>query len=202
MAKITTMQNTIRTFIAIELNKTIRDELADIQSKLKISGADVKWVKPENIHLTLKFLGAVEKNKIDTIKNILDSTTSQIEPFDVALSVLGGFPNLNSPRVIWVGIDVGARHAVPLLVNKIENALSKLGFPKDDRPFSAHITLGRVHSPKNKQQLKKIIDDINKNGHTSKCVPILIDHITLFQSSLTETGPIYHILHEAKLKTT
>ena len=199
------MSDTIRTFIAIELNESMRAELASVQSKLKGSGADIKWVEPENIHLTLKFLGATEKNRIDAIKNILDSTTGQIKPFNISLSSLGAFPDLNSPRVIWVGIEdenVGARHAVPLLIHTIENELSNLGFPKDNRPFLAHVTLGRARSPKNKQELKKIIDDINKRRGGQCPPPTTVNHVTLFQSALTPTGPMYHILHEAKLKTT
>jgi len=105
----------MRLFIAIELPETIKSELAGIQSKLKASRADVKWVEPQNIHLTLKFLGYVQQDKIAAIKNAVDKIAGQTKAFNISLSEIGAFPDLNSPRVIWVGIDdVGAGRDLPL----------------------------------------------------------------------------------------
>ena len=197
--------DTLRAFIAIELNEIICSELAVLQTKLKTSGADVKWVKPEDIHLTLKFLGNTKKDKIEKIKNILDSMAGRTKAFDISLSSIGAFPSLNSPRVIWVGIkeifDPEAGSALALMVSEIEEKLSKSGFSKENRPFAAHLTIGRVRSLEGKRQLKEIITDINK--HAGECPPVRaeINHITLFQSKLTPKGPVYTVLSRANLKS-
>ena len=203
----------MRLFIAIELPETIKSELAGIQSKLKASRADVKWVEPQNIHLTLKFLGYVQQDKIAAIKNAVDKIAGQTKAFNISLSEIGAFPDLNSPRVIWVGIDdVGAGRDLPLLVDVLANELSKLDFPKEKRPFSAHLTLGRIHSSKGKENLKELIEDINEQrrgepmcspqtkGQTHWSAPTHIDHIALFQSTLTPKGPVYTNLYEARLR--
>ncbi len=204
------MPNIIRAFIAIELGNSIRAELASIQAKLKTAGADIKWVAPENIHLTLKFLGNVEREKITAIKNALDTITPQTQPFSISLSEINAFPNLNSPRVVWVGVgqcmDGASRpsnqHAnLTLLTSEIEEQLEKLGFPKEARPFFAHLTLGRARSPKGREKLKEIIEDINKCRGLINQTPARISHISLFQSTLTPAGPIYKDLYEAKLIT-
>lgn len=184
----------MRAFIAIELNESIHEELATLQAKLKPAGADVKWVEPQNIHLTLKFLGDVPEDKINRIKNALDAIAAKTNTFNISLAQIGAFGNLNSLRVIWVGIKEGALQASKL-ADEIEEQLAKLGFPKEGRPFSAHLTLGRVRSPKGRQQLKEAIENFQLLTPKSQ----LITHITLFQSTLTPKGPIYTILHKAKL---
>jgi len=191
------MPDTIRTFIAIELSESMRTALAGIQSKLKTADADIKWVEPDNIHLTLKFLGSVEKNKIIEIKKALDTITARINTFTISLNEIGAFPNLNLPRIVWVGINAGE---LPSLVNSIENESEKLDFPKENRPFTAHVTIGRIRIPKQNQKLKDTVDDINKNRGLINQTPTIVDHITLFQSTLTPKGPIYNALHKAKLK--
>jgi 2'-5' RNA ligase len=191
----------MRAFIAIELDKVLRDELATLQAKLKPCGADVKWAEPHNIHLTLKFLGEVPEEKIETIKKTLDTTAANNNTFNISLSGLGAFPNLNSPRVLWVGIKEGSNESVKL-ANEIEAQLAKLGFSNEERPFSAHLTLGRMRSPKGRERLKEIIENINKNLVTS--TPLHqspVKDITLFQSTLTPKGPIYTALHNANLKS-
>lgn len=185
----------MRTFIAIELDEAAHDHLAAVQLKLKSAGADVKWVEPQNIHLTLKFLGEVAEDKIDKIKSMLDAIAQRASPFSISLSEIGVFPNLNSPRVIWVGIKEGILQASKL-AEEIETQMANLGFPKENRPFSAHLTLGRVRSPKGLQQLKDAIENFQLLTPSSQ----LITHITLFQSTLTPKGSIYTALHKANLK--
>lgn len=193
------MQDAIRAFIAIELDEAVRGEVSAILANLKQSGADVKWVSPENIHLTLKFLGDVKKDGIEKIKNALKAAANRAGRFNISLSEIGAFPNLNSPRVIWLRIKEGADESAKL-VNEIEGQLVKLGLPKENRPFSFHLTLGRVRSSKNRQQLKKIIETLNKDPSlTLQAVKSSVKHITLFQSTLTPKGPIYTNLYEAAL---
>lgn len=192
----------MRAFIAIELSNEIRGSLAQIESHLKYSGADVKWVEKDNIHLTLKFLGEITEEKSEKIKYILDEIAKQTKPFELSLKIseegsapfLGAFPNLDHPRVIWVGLDKGAAES-RLAAEKVDDALLKIGFQKESRPFAAHLTIGRVRSPKNKEALKEKISNLQFKAYSLQ----LIDAITLFQSSLTPKGPIYTKIHESKL---
>lgn len=189
----------MRLFIAIELNEQTRTELANIQGKLKQSGADAKWVEPQNIHLTLKFLGDVEENKIQYIKDALNAIAGRIKIFSISLSEIGCFPNMNSPRVIWAGVKKGAIESAKL-ASDIEEKLSELGFAKENRPFSAHLTLGRMRSPKGKQKLKEITEALNKTGGAINRASSVIDRIILFQSTLTPAGAIYTNLYEAIIR--
>ncbi|OGW75460.1 MAG: 2'-5' RNA ligase [Omnitrophica bacterium RBG_13_46_9] len=183
----------MRTFIALELSEEVQEELARIQGNLKYAGADIKWAKPDNIHLTLKFLGEVEENKLGQIKNILDRIASDNKPFELKLFKLGGFPSLDQPRVLWVGTDNGCVEA-ETIARSIEEGLEKIGFPKEDRPFRVHLTLGRLKSGKNKVQLRQKL--LSLEVQPKSCA---IRHITLFQSTLTPSGPIYKPLHISKL---
>lgn len=186
--------DTIRSFIAIELSGEIKEELAGLIETLRSSGADVKWVKAENIHLTLKFLGHIPTEKIERIKGVLDDAASKSRAFRINLSGVGAFPKLSYPRVIWVGISTGEDN-VKEIYNSLEGKLEGEGFQKEQRPFSAHLTIGRVRSPKNRQNLKSSIEGLKFSSGKS----LDVDHITLFQSTLTPHGPIYTPLHEARL---
>ena len=183
----------MRTFIALELSDEIKNELSRLEGELKKVGGDIKWVKPKNIHLTLKFLGDVDDGKIEQIKKILDQISSQNKAFEISLFKLGAFPNVDNPRVIWVGLDKGCSDAEQI-AQSVEDELSKIGFEKESRPFSAHFTLGRVKSGKNKAALKESFS--SALPRPKSCA---INNITLFQSTLTPKGPIYNSLHKANL---
>ena len=182
----------MRTFIALNLSDEMKEELFRIQEELKKADTDVKWNKPHNIHITLKFLGEIDEAKVVEIKGSLDSISREIKPFDISLFKLGAFPNLNQLRVLWVGLDKGCSE-VDQIAASLENNLEKIGFLKEDRPFSAHLTLGRVRSGRNKAALKEKLSSLEVQPKSSR-----IDNITLYQSTLTQTGPIYTPLHVAK----
>ncbi len=186
----------MRTFIAIEISEEIRNTLAQIQSHLKYSGADVKWVEKDNIHLTLKFLGEISEEKKESVKSLLDSIASQTKPFEITIKDIGVFPKIEFPRVVWVGLDKGSSES-KTLAEKIDEALSKIGFEKETRPFTSHLTIGRVKSPKNKEALKEKIQSYSPQTIDHR--PQTIDSVILFQSTLTPKGSIYTKLHEAKL---
>ena len=188
------MTEAIRTFIAIELNEEMRSELSSLQSALKKSEADVKWVAPESIHLTLKFLGSIDEEKIKKMQNILSDIVKNFKPFFLSLKDMGAFPKLNYPRVIWVGVDEG-KTEVSKLAKELEDGLEKIGISKEGKEFHPHITLGRVKSQKNKDKLSHVIE-------TTKFEPkskIDVNHLTLFKSQLTPQGPIYTPLFVAKI---
>jgi RNA 2',3'-cyclic 3'-phosphodiesterase len=184
----------MRVFIAIELSGEIREALAQTQSHLKYSGADVKWVEKENIHLTLKFLGEITEEKAKNIKDILDETAKLTKSFEISIKDIGAFPKIDYPRVIWVGLDRGADESRALAEN-IDERLSRIGFQKEIRPFAAHLTIGRVRSPKNKEALKEKIESYQLSAFSCQ----LIQSIAMFQSKLSPKGPTYTKLHESIL---
>lgn len=182
----------MRLFVAIELSEEIREALAQIEAHLKYSGTDVKWVNKDNIHLTLKFLGEVSEEKAKEISAILDGIAKTTKPFEISLNGIGAFPKIEYPRVIWVGLDRGVAES-SRLAGRIDEELSKVGFEKESRPFAAHLTIGRVRSPKNKEKLREKLT--NCQLLTVNCQ--LISSLALFQSTLTPKGPIYTKLHES-----
>jgi len=184
----------IRAFIAIELSGEIKQELSSLTERLKASGADAKWVNPQNIHLTLKFLGNISAEMIENVKTVLDSAGSKFNAFRITISGLGGFPGTSSPRVIWVGIRDG-QDSIKAIHSLLEDELERFGFEKDKRPYSAHLTIGRVRSLKNKQNLKSAMEECARLS----LAHLDVDHITLFQSTLTPKGPTYTPLHKVRL---
>ncbi len=184
----------MRAFIAIELSPEIVDCLAQIQSHLKYSGADVKWIETGNIHLTLKFLGDITEEKCVEVRSVLDETGRSFKPFEISIKDIGAFPNINYPRVIWVGLDNGANES-KALAEKIGEKLLEIGFQKEPRPFAPHLTIGRVRSPKNKEALKEKIG----NAQLPIIKSHLVSSVALFQSMLSTKGPVYTKLHEARL---
>ncbi len=185
----------MRTFIAIEIPDSLRQELSQLQQDLRESGADVKWVGPQNLHLTLKFLGDTPEEKIKDIKEVLCKIAGETGGCELNLAGLGVFPKLDFPRVVWVGIEKGKEKLIRL-AGIIEERLSKLGFPEEKRTFSAHLTLGRVRSPKNKDRLKKIIEE--RTNFKAKSL-MNVNKLILFRSQLTPQGPIYTKLTEFNL---
>lgn len=189
------MPDTIRAFIAIELTKELHEELRILQQEVKKSDIDAKWVNPENIHLTLKFLGNADTGQIEKIKDILEEISKQTKPFYLHLAGVGAFPKLDYPRVLWVGIDEGKNEAIEI-AEKLEKGLEKIGFQKENRSFSPHLTLARIRSSKNKDKLKKLVEETN---FTSKN-KVYADKLTLFKSTLTPKGSIYSKIYEGNFK--
>lgn len=192
----------MRTFIAIELPEETRDLLAKIQSELKAQGADVKWVEPQNIHLTLKFLGEVKEEKLEKVILTLESIAKENIAFSLRISSLGAFPKLDYPRVIWAGIEKGEKEAKQI-AKGLEEKLQKLDIPKEERAFSAHITLGRTRSTQGREKLIPVLKRLADKLPNENLSPLefLVTRITLFKSTLTPKGPLYEFLKEASLKT-
>jgi RNA 2',3'-cyclic 3'-phosphodiesterase len=189
------MPETTRAFIAIELNEGMHSKLASLQSVLKKSNADVKWTAPESIHLTLKFLGNIDSQKIKEIEKILNEISGEITPFILTLKGIGAFPDLDYPRVIWVGAESGVPQSKQLS-KTIEEKLEKIGFPREGREFHPHITLGRVKSFKNKDNLKEMIEAAKFEAKSA----VGVNHLTLFKSRLSREGSVYTPLFIAKMK--
>ena len=185
----------MRAFIAIELTQEIKDVLGRLQAKLKTVGADVKWVEPKNIHLTLKFLGEIDEQTQNLITDKLEEISNAQKEFVISISSCGAFPNTNSPRVIWAGIEQGDQE-IRTIANSIETQLESMGIPKETREFSSHITLGRARSSQNRQELAKTLSQLILKPLKGQ---FPASKITLFKSTLTPHGPIYEVLKEFPL---
>ncbi|MFA4842872.1 MAG: RNA 2',3'-cyclic phosphodiesterase [Candidatus Omnitrophota bacterium] len=189
----------MRAFIAIELPQDIKDYLQGIQHQLKDTGADVKWVEPKNIHLTLKFLGEIDDKKLESLTYILQEAVTPKTSFHIRISSLGAFPGLNSMRVIWAGIDKGDKEAKEI-ATELEENLSKSGIPKETRGFLTHITIGRVKSPLNRVKLIQALAEL-KDNPAKLNLEFVAKEVSLFKSNLTPKGPIYEVLKAVSLKT-
>ncbi len=176
----------IRAFIAVEIDLPNKQKISGLISELKKTKADVKWITENQIHITLKFLGNIDEERVQKISDALDHISKNSKTFDVRFSELGAFPNMKRPRVIWIGVEKGG-DLLKLLNKKIEIELEKLGFVKEKREYKAHLTLGRVKSLNNITSLAESIDKIEfqPTGETK------IERLILFQSTLTPKGAIY-----------
>ncbi|KPJ51227.1 hypothetical protein AMJ40_00535 [candidate division TA06 bacterium DG_26] len=183
----------IRTFIAVELPGDIRGELSALRRELDSPGLAAKWVSPHNIHLTLKFLGSVERSKIAEMETLLEESLREEKEFKFELSGLGAFPSASRPRVLWVGISEG-KEELRRIARKIEHVLEKMGFPKEERGFSAHVTLARVKSEGRKGELGEKLERAHYTSH-----PIVVSRIAIMKSDLTPEGPVYTRLGEIRL---
>ncbi len=187
---------TIRAFIAINLDPEIRGYLSSLQQNLNLDAAKVKvnWVEEKNLHLTLKFLGNISPSQIELIEIELKKITSQYPSFFIKLlPEIGVFPSYKMPRVIWVGIKEGAAELTEIY-NLVETRLYKKGFPRESKNFSTHITLGRVKYLKDKDSLIRSLKSIHLDSFSQK-----VKSIELMESKLTPQGPLYGIIRQYPL---
>ena len=183
------MAETIRAFIAVELSDQIKETIRNFQEHLKPSGCDIAWVKPENVHLTLKFLGDVKMKMIPSVTETLANSCRDLRSFDMALTQPGVFPDLRHPRVVWIGLD-DTEGKLGQLAGSLETALGNIGFKKEKRAFQAHITVGRIKSGKNIQRLSESLERYQLPAGIIQN----IRSICLYKSVLTSSGSIYSIL--------
>ncbi len=183
------MIETIRAFLALEITEELRKEIGLIQDLLKKTGADVKWVLPKNLHLTLKFLGETPLDTIEDITSGLKKTTREISSFTLSVEELGAFPAIGNPRIIWIGIKEGKDQTIELAA-RLEDVLGGLGFEKDKRPFSHHLTLGRKKSGLNTYHLVKQL----KTYRPSKKMLQEVTALHFIKSTLTPQGPVYETI--------
>jgi 2'-5' RNA ligase len=183
--------STFRGFIAIDIKAT--PQITTFEKEIAKTGADVKLVEPGNIHITVKFLGDTDENHIDAIEQSMKESVLAIKPFPITLKGTGVFPNQNYMKVLWIGItDEGNMKTI---VHAIDEKLAPLGFKKENRGFSPHLTVGRVKTARNKDQLLKVIENYKAVEFTIQKV----QSITLKKSELTPKGPIYTTLREVPL---
>ncbi len=189
-----TPKDFIRTFIAVEIPSGIKEEMARVQAGLKESGAYVGWVRPEGIHLTLKFLGDVEASRIDELAAAVQDAARGTGPVRLDVRGIGVFPNARAPRVVWLGVS-GEVDALSALADRIEAACERLGYPREKRGFTPHLTLGRVKSPGRRESLMRKVAEYEKadlGGFTAESVSIM-------KSELKPSGAVYTEMRRIEL---
>lgn len=184
---------TLRTFICIELSEKVRERIAELQQQLKPLGSGVSWTRPEGIHLTLKFLGDIESARVADIAGAVERAAQGVDPFRITVAGTGGFPNLSRPRVLWVGIESSAS-ALFVVQSQIEIELARLGYPREERRFSPHLTLGRVKSP---EAVREICRELQQRSFAP--VTFTAGSIIIMRSDLKPDGALYTPLRTIEL---
>ncbi len=184
----------MRMFVAVPVPDPIKQYARMMRNKLGAARADIKWVEYENYHLTLKFLGEVNKSLLPTIKTNLTRVAENSPAFNLSAGGLGFFPNRIRPRVLWIGIR-GELDKAEFLAERVDAYLSPLGF-EEEKNHRFHLTLGRVRSESGIRELLKLLEDIST---IEQWKAFHIDHFSLMKSDLTPEGPVYSTINSFKL---
>jgi 2'-5' RNA ligase len=184
-----------RTFVAVDLGKAIRDRAVALQETLARAGTDVKWVEPENLHVTLLFLGEVDEREVHKVCGIVADCAGQFPAFPMAVVTAGCFGDPRRPRTLWVGVGDGTDQLCAIH-DALETPLLDLGYRREERRYTPHITLGRVKSNRPNDQLAAALAKHAgwKGGET------VVRELLVMGSKLTPQGPVYTILSRAKLQ--
>lgn len=189
----------IRSFIAIELPEEAKKGLARLRKELeRDEHRFVKWVDPGGIHLTLKFLGNVPSKRVAEITEAIEEAAQGISPFHLEISGLGAFPSLRQARVFWVGIG-GDVDKLSRLQQNIDSALTPLGFAKEERPFTPHLTLARIREGASPGERKEFGELVASTFFADK-YQVAVNAISLMKSQLTPAGAIYTCLSLVELR--
>jgi RNA 2',3'-cyclic 3'-phosphodiesterase len=190
----------IRSFISIELSEGLKNSLKRLEENLSSSlGLPARWVNPNSIHLTLKFLGNIETDRLTAIKQAMQEAAGEIVPFELQTAEVGAFPDLKRVQVVWVGLG-GQLSELQHLFEKLEHNLKELGFPPEERPFVPHLTLARIGdhaTPLQRQEMGKLVS----RTRIDTPVRMRVESINLMKSELTRQGAIHTCLYSARLKT-
>ncbi len=187
----------IRTFVAVELATSVTARAGLLIDKLRVSAAQLNWVRTQQMHLTLKFLGDVPDTETPDICRVVAEAARRIEPFEITFRGVGAFPTAEHPRTLWIGIEDGAEELC-VLQAAIEGALKeKLGFPKEARRFQPHLTIGRVkHVPPGSEG--ELTELLKQHQHFDADLSV-IDEVVVFASFLRRTGPDHEAIGRAEL---
>jgi 2'-5' RNA ligase len=181
----------LRLFLAIDIPNSAREKITEAQSFFRTLNLDAVWVKPANVHLTVKFLGDTPSDLIPAIKERIAEIAKSSPPFSVTLGKVGVFPNVSRPRVLWVGLEDREDHLNSLKI-RVEKEMASLGFPPDKQKPVHHLTLGRIKSGKNKERLKKAL----QSAQSIEMAPFEVSSVQLIKSELSPKGSIYSVQEE------
>lgn len=181
------MTDAYRAFIAFPLPRRVLDYLAGVQNCLAAQGIRARWVRPEGMHLTLKFLGRLAPEKVDAVVAVLDTVATHYAPLQLTARGLGGFPHRGRPRVLWAGIE-GQSVRLDCLQQDIETGLVPLGWPKEKRPYKGHLTLARA---KGRRPFERPIGDLRAQCDPEESIVFIAEKLTLYRSRLRPGGAVY-----------
>ena len=189
----------IRAFIAIELPPELKKEFEELETQLKKNSPPViKWIEPGSIHITLKFLGETSDAILDDLILAMEESVVGVSPFKLDVRQLGAFPGVDRPQVIWVGVS-GEMEKLKQLQKNLEKNTEQLGFKRESRTFSPHLTLGRVRDGARPDDIQRISKLLNETVFTT-LHNINVNQINLMKSVLTPTGAIHTFIGSIKLK--
>ena len=179
----------MRAFLALPLPDSVREAAASAQQLLAASRADIKWVEPQNLHLTLRFLGELTDVKRQELEASLAPVAVRTRAWRLGLEQIGAFPSVAAPRVVWIGVGEG-REAAAQLAEQIEAVCAPLGLQGESRPFSAHVTLGRVRGTRHRHALVAALST------AAWSPPPALDatELRLYESELSLSGPAYRVV--------
>ncbi len=178
-----------RLFLALELPAQVRAALAQAVGPMRRRVDGVKWVAQENLHVTLKFLGDTPEEQIAPIGQRIAGAANEVPPLALAVGALGAFPSLRKPRILWASVS-GDLEPLVRLARRIDSDLEPLGFVPEDRPFSPHVTLGRMRTGQKGPSLEELASRCDSGAP----MPFSVSCVTLFWSQLARTGPTYTVL--------
>ncbi len=181
----------MRAFVGIPIPEKLKPKIVKIQERF--SRFDIKLVEPENLHFNLKFIKEIGEDKIEVLKKEIEKVVSIFEPFSLKVASFGVFPNEKYLRVIWLGVKDG-KETLIALAKEVNNSLEKFGLRKEAK-FVPHLTLGRVRSGKNKEEILRIIEEL-KDVDIGE---MRVEKVVLFKSTLTSKGPIYEEIFSVNL---
>ncbi|MEN6405008.1 MAG: RNA 2',3'-cyclic phosphodiesterase [Thermoguttaceae bacterium] len=184
------MKKTLRTFVAVEIGGAIRSRAASLISLLDGSSAEVKWVSPEQLHWTLKFLGEVHQRELSRVCQAVARGVAGLSPFELEVRGAGAFPTVARPRTVWLGAGEGA-DAMVVLHDRIEAELAKLGYREEHRRFQPHLTLGRVRGEG--PGILELGTQLQQYA-AFDAGQMTVQKTTVFSSTLTADGPVYEVL--------
>jgi len=183
----------MRLFFALELDEPTRRALGKALERLGSAAPRVRWVRPENLHVTVKFLGEVPETDLAEVCAAADRAAAKAAPFSLAVAGLGAFPAPDRPRVVWAGCSEGTEPA-RALADQVEAQTVPLGFAAERRAYTPHVTLGRVRRPRDRGGLPAAL---GRAPAEYGCVAV--EALTVFESELSRGGPVYTALHHARL---
>lgn len=184
----------MRTFAAVELAGSVKEAVEALNRRLRGYGAQASWVRPENMHLTLRFFGDVAEEQVVRLADKISEGSKGIAPFSLCVRGIGAFPNVRRPSVLWAGVDP-TEGGLSLLHTAAENAARAIGLPPDDKAFHPHVTLARIRDARTARPLMEAVE--GEAGFDAGAFDVR--GMTLFSSELTPRGPIYRVVREFAL---
>lgn len=188
-------QKPVRTFVAVVLPQDVKQAIGSVESQFRKSAPRVRWVSPENLHITLKFLGNVDADRLSDVEAAVREAVKGLKPFRLEFRGAGAFPNQKKPRVIWIGIE-GEVSLLSEAAERVDKALVDIGFEAEDRPFRGHVTIGRCRDIRDGAGVSDALRDVGALELGS----MNVDRVIVMKSDLRPEGPIYSEIAEIKIE--